>query len=393
MTMLTQLGDMTFDDFFANYWQKKPVLIRAAIADWKNPIFPDELAGLALEDDIESRLVIENDDGKPWQLRAGPFTEEDFDTLPETGWSLLVQSVDQWVPDVTALLDQFRFLPNWRLDDIMVSYAPDGSSVGPHFDYYDVFLIQGFGRRRWKIGQKCDASSARIEGSPLNILQHFEQQEEFVLEPGDMLYVPPQIAHWGVAEGECMTYSVGFRAPSQAELIDDYSAEVCTLLPESLRYQDKNPHASMTPGLIDREVIHELSQIISSQLQNPDHMMQWFGKYMTEPKYDISQGQDPAPTAEAIADAEADLNDSCGALFQAPDSRFAYADQFLFVNGEQYTCSPALASLLANNRQIDKWRSFLDIPLDRKVLVTLFARGSLWQDDPRINEAQDDVSQ
>jgi 50S ribosomal protein L16 3-hydroxylase len=153
ITALTHLGDMPVDIFLRDYWQKKSLLIRGAFPHFTSPIDGDELAGLALEEEVESRLILEK--GKtPWELRHGPFDEKTFTQLPETHWTLLVQAVDQWVPEVNELLEYFRFIPNWRIDDIMISFAPDQGSVGPHFDYYDVFLLQGLGKRRWKLGLK-----------------------------------------------------------------------------------------------------------------------------------------------------------------------------------------------------------------------------------------------
>jgi 50S ribosomal protein L16 3-hydroxylase len=214
---LEQLGDMPIETFLRDYWQKKPLLIRQAYPGFELPIDGDELAGLALEEEVESRIVLEH--GKtPWELRHGPFDEQTFSQLPESHWTLLVQAVDQWVPEIHELLQDFQFIPGWRLDDIMISYASDKGSVGPHFDYYDVFLLQGMGKRRWRIGQHCDSGSELVEGTPLKLLRNFETTDEWVLEPGDMLYIPPGIAHWGIAEGECITCSIGFRAPPGAGL-------------------------------------------------------------------------------------------------------------------------------------------------------------------------------
>jgi 50S ribosomal protein L16 3-hydroxylase len=386
MNRLSTLGQLSLDTFFQEYWQKKPVVIRGALPDWHNPISPDELAGLAMEEEVESRLVLEQDQGKPWQLRAGPFSEADFNDLPDSGWSLLVQAVDHWVPEVTALLDQFRFIPNWRLDDIMVSYAPDGASVGPHFDYYDVFLVQGYGRRRWQIGQRCSAASPRIESSPLNILKNFEVQEEFVLEPGDMLYVPPQVAHWGIAEGDCMTYSVGFRAPAHAEILDDYVAEVCSRLPEHLRFEDLQPSVIDAPGAIDSSVIDNLTSILQTHLNDTRLLAEWFGKYMTEPKYLPDQGLPLEADEDALAQAAADLQDHDGPLFQAPDARFAYLGEQLFTNGKAYHCPTSLAALLANNRCIEGWQAQVTQPGVAALLSQLVALDCLWLDDPLEND-------
>ena len=203
-TFPSPLGDMAAEDFLRDYWQKKPLLIRQAFPDYENPLSPDELAGLALEEEVESRIVLTQ--GKsPWELRRGPFAEDDFKTLPERDWTLLVQAVDQFVPDIADLISAFSFLPSWRVDDVMVSYAAPGGSVGPHFDNYDVFLLQTHGRRRWKIGQTCSPASPLLEHPDLRILENFEQQQEWVLEPGDMLYIPPGVAHYGIAEDDCST--------------------------------------------------------------------------------------------------------------------------------------------------------------------------------------------
>ena len=219
---LQLLGGITAREFLRDYWQKKPLLIRQAIPDFESPIDADELAGLALEEEVESRLVIEHGE-RPWELRRGPFAEDEFSKLPEREWTLLVQAVDQFVPEVAELLENFRFLPSWRIDDVMISFAAPGGSVGPHFDNYDVFLLQGHGKRNWKIGQMCDSESPLLQHADLRILADFEATDEWVLEPGDMLYLPPRLAHCGVAVDDCLTYSVGFRAPSAAEVLTHFT--------------------------------------------------------------------------------------------------------------------------------------------------------------------------
>ncbi|MFP6681657.1 MAG: cupin domain-containing protein, partial [Gammaproteobacteria bacterium] len=214
------------DDFYSVYWQRKPIVIRAAIANFVSPLSPDELAGLACMDGVESRIVAEKGCATPWEVRHGPFEEKIFATLPETHWSLLVQAVDHWDDDVAALRRLFPTIPNWRIDDVMVSYAADGGSVGPHFDHYDVFLLQGQGQRRWLLGGPVRPDS-KLEGSmELQLLRDFEVEKELVLQPGDALYIPPGYAHWGIADGECLTYSIGFRAPSNSEIVDGFAAEM-----------------------------------------------------------------------------------------------------------------------------------------------------------------------
>jgi len=206
-----------FDEasFLAHHWQRTPLLIKQALPGFKSPLAPDELAGLSMEAEVQSRIISVRD--QQWRLETGPFTAQDFQRNDE--WTLLVQQVDQLLPKVEALKRCARFLPTWRFDDIMVSYAVDGGGVGPHFDRYDVFLLQGLGTRRWYLGDFCDDKTPRLEHESLHLLQSFSAQQEYLLEPGDVLYVPPGLAHWGVAEGECMTYSLGFRAPRIHDLL------------------------------------------------------------------------------------------------------------------------------------------------------------------------------
>lgn len=204
--------------FLSEYWQKKPLLMRQ-VANGLNHPDANTLAGLALEDEVESRLITGHGNG-PWNLQHGPFQEQDFDLLPRENWTLLVQSVDCFLTEVSLLLDHFDFLPAWRLEDVMISYAAKGGSVGPHYDRYDVFLIQAQGQRRWKLGGVCDARTPLLPHDQLKLLEHMDVEEEHLLSPGDVLYLPPGVAHWGVAEdSQCITWSVGFRAPSPVDLL------------------------------------------------------------------------------------------------------------------------------------------------------------------------------
>lgn len=277
------LGGMTEEQFLAEYWQQKPLLIRNALPGFTSPISPDELAGLALEEEVESRIVIEA--GKtPWELRCGPFDEATFQTLPETHWTLLVQAVDLWVPEVADLLNHFRFLPGWRLDDVMVSYAPVGGSVGPHFDYYDVFLLQVEGQRCWQIGSLCDQHTPMLEGTPLRILREFEKVDEWILNPGDMLYLPPGIAHWGLAENDCLTYSIGFRAPTLAEMLGDLATELMAQGNASY-YRDPPLTPAMAREEIDPKFIEQVGNMLHQLADDRQLLADWFARYMTAPKY------------------------------------------------------------------------------------------------------------
>ncbi|KJS05789.1 MAG: cupin [Gammaproteobacteria bacterium BRH_c0] len=270
--------------FLRDYWQQKPLLIRQALPGFRSPISADELAGLALEEEIESRIVIRDGNSGPWELHQGPFTEDTFSTLPKSPWTLLVQAVDLWVPEVRDLIDRFDFLPRWRMDDIMISYANDGGGVGPHFDYYDVFLIQAEGTREWSIGTTCDEDSPRVEGTSLKILKDFEALQTWVLEPGDILYLPPKIAHCGTAVGECLTYSLGFRAPSAGEMLDDLATEVLSRGP-GLFYRDPPLTPAMAREAIDPAFVAQTRKLLLAALDDEEMLAQWFASYMTSPKY------------------------------------------------------------------------------------------------------------
>jgi 50S ribosomal protein L16 3-hydroxylase len=380
-TALTHLGDMPIEVFLRDYWQKKVLLIRNAFPNFTSPIDGDELAGLALEEEVESRLILEK--GKmPWELQHGPFDEKIFSTLPETHWTLLVQAVDQWVPEVNELLDYFRFIPNWRIDDIMISFAPDQGSVGPHFDYYDVFLLQGLGKRRWKLGQTCNINSPRVEGTPLNILQHFETQEEWVLEPGDMLYIPPGIAHWGIAEGDCMTYSIGFRAPSHADILTELSQEIASTLSNDLRFNDPTLRLQKNPGEICNDAITHIQTILKQHFTS-ENIAQWFGKHMTERKYE-EEGVD---TDDIDADDWQAALAEGNSLWRHPAARFAFhttnEHTQLFADGHAIRCSKTLAELICQETQI-QWQELKPLIqdlYDRATITQLINQESLLVDE------------
>lgn len=283
MTIPSILGSLSTEEFLAEYWQKKPLLIRNAFPNFESPLTPDELAGLSLEEEVESRIVLEKGESGPWEVQHGPFDESIFAQLPESCWSLLVQGADLWVPEVKALLPHFNFLPPWRVDDVMVSYAPVGGSVGPHFDYYDVFLLQGQGQRRWQIGQFCDQQSPLVTGTPLRILQAFEVVDEWVLHPGDMLYLPPGISHWGVAENDCLTYSIGFRSPSLTDMLDDLTTELMTQ-GNSCYYRDPPLTSGMATEAIDPGFIEQVQAMLRELAEDKTLLGDWFARYMTAPK-------------------------------------------------------------------------------------------------------------
>ena len=275
-------GEAGADEFLQEYWQQKPLLIRQALPGYISAISPDELAGLALEEEVESRLVVGG--GNNWSLRHGPFTEQDFLDLPQQDWTLLVQAVDLWVPQVQQLLELFAFLPLWRLDDVMVSFACPGGSVGPHFDQYDVFLLQVAGTRRWQIGGQCDGSTPLKADCQIRMLESFSSREEWLLEPGDMLYLPPGIAHWGVAESECLTYSIGFRSPNIADLLADLAVELMAQGYDA-HYRDPAMSQALAGPDIAQAFVAQAKQQLWQAIDNDDLIGDWFARFMTAPKY------------------------------------------------------------------------------------------------------------
>jgi 50S ribosomal protein L16 3-hydroxylase len=286
------LGGISARDFLRDYWQKKPLLIRQAIPSFESPLSPDELAGLSLEEEVESRLVVEHGDS-PWELRRGPFSEDTYQNLPERDWTLLVQAVDQLVPEVAELIEHFRFLPNWRIDDVMVSFAAPGGGVGPHFDNYDVFLLQAHGQRRWRLGQMCDGDTPVLQHADLRILADFQGTDEWILEPGDMLYLPPGLAHFGTAEDACMTYSLGFRAPSAAEVLTHFTDFLAQFLPNEERYSDADLVPTDDPHQIQSDALKRLRAMLTEHMGDERLLLTWFGQFMTEPRYpERVQGQD-----------------------------------------------------------------------------------------------------
>ena len=341
---LQLLGGLTARQFMRDYWQKKPLLVRQAFTDFESPIDADELAGLALEEEVESRLVLEHGE-TPWELRRGPFTEETFGALPERDWTLLVQSVDQFVPEVSELLEHFRFLPSWRIDDVMISFATPGGSVGPHFDNYDVFLLQGQGKRNWKVGQMCNSDSPLLQHADLRILADFEQTDEWVLEPGDMLYLPPRLAHYGIAEDNCLTYSVGFRAPSAAEVLTHFTDFLSQFLTDEERYSDADAQPVSDPYQIQHDALGRLKSLLNEHMGDERLLLTWFGQFMTEPRYpELVSGEELS---------EADLIDSLeqGAIIiRNPSARLAWSEVddnlLLFASGQSRLLPGNLRELL-----------------------------------------------
>ncbi|MEJ2522327.1 MAG: cupin domain-containing protein [Gammaproteobacteria bacterium] len=287
--------------FLAEYWQKRPCLLRGFFPGFETPLSPDELAGLACEPDVESRLVIEAGE-TPWEVRAGPFAPEDFGQLGEAGWTLLVQDVEKHLPDLAWITESLGFLPRWRIDDLMISFAPPGGSVGPHVDAYDVFLLQGHGRRRWQL-DTSPASLATLPGPEIAVLADFHPHQTFELDPGDALYLPPGVAHHGIALSACMTYSIGFRAPGRRELIESLAGYLAARAPEHARFSDPD----LTPdevegGLISPRALERARRDLGPLAAGVDDLAlaEWFGALVTEPKLWLQPDSASRPCAKTL---------------------------------------------------------------------------------------------
>lgn len=346
---------LPLDRFLADYWQRKPLLIRGGLPGYRAPLSPEDLAGLSMEEDSLARLIQYRRRSDRWSVRHGPFVEADFADLPARDWTLLVQDVDRWDPEVAALLDHFRFLPRWRLDDVMVSYAVAGGSVGAHVDQYDVFLVQGLGRRHWM----WDASAApdlRFRPDvPLKLLTRFEPTDEAVLEPGDILYLPPGVPHHGVALDPCLTLSVGLRAPSVGELWQARVGDWAESLDESLRYADPGLKPAESAGELDDAAIERLSALLKTHAPPDDaaSLRRWFGRMLSTWR----QAQSPEAPARRTSEAALAKRLAAGAHL-LPDPRVRpvwYRDgdaATLWLQGRAWRVGEALAVRLCAGQGI-----------------------------------------
>jgi 50S ribosomal protein L16 3-hydroxylase len=370
--------------FLRNYWQKRPLLIRNAFADFEPPLQPDDLAGLACESGVLARLIAHDEKHDRWHVNPGPLSEVDFARTPKDHWTLLVQDVDKWDADVATLLEPFSFLPSWRVDDIMISYAEDGGGVGAHVDQYDVFLLQGLGQRHWAISTDPDAPRDFRHDVELKQLAHFESTNEWLLDPGDMLYLPPGVPHDGVAfGGPCMTFSIGMRAPSQAELTGDLADHIAERLPEELRYADPDLTPAKATGEIDRAAIERLKTALPFAAALDDTMLRdWFGRFITR----YRNAQVPAALDKPLGEAAFDKQLDAGAtLLRHPWSRMAWTrgkhESTLYVSGHAYPAAPAIAQQLCEQRELGVTGKLAGA--ERALLLLLVNDGHLLVRKPR----------
>lgn len=352
MKKLALLGGMTPARFLKEYWHKKPLLIRQAIPNFQPLLSREELFSLARQDETESRLITHFD--QQWQLAHGPFSK--LPPLRRKEWTLLVQGVNLHHDAADDLLQQFRFLPDARLDDLMISYASDSGGVGPHFDSYDVFLLQAHGKRRWRISAQTDLSL--VPGMPLKILSDFQAEEEWVLEPGDMLYLPPHYAHDGIAVGECMTYSVGFRAPSYQELGEGFLQFLAEDIDLPGRYADPDLAASNDPARIDGNMLKRIATHLSTIRFEESDIAIFLGEYLSEPKASVFFDPPASPLTFSGFIRQVQKH----GLRLSRKTKMLYTDRYVFINGESFQVSrmdQKILRLLANNRKLaaDELRS------------------------------------
>lgn len=320
---LAVLGGITAEQFLAEYWQKKPLLVRNGLPEIVGLLEPQDIQELALEEHASARLIRQKDKNpNEWHVKSSPLTKGDFQKLPKL-WTLLVQAVDHYSFDLSELWKKFPFIPQWRRDDIMVSYAPKGGSVGKHFDFYDVFLVQGHGHRRWQLGQMCDANTAFVPNQPLKLLPEIDVQFDEILAPGDLLYVPPGMAHYGVAEDDCLTFSFGFRMPNVAGMMerisDQFSAN--SLLQNPVVDIARKQMSQI--GEINASELSHLKDLVLAQLQDSAALDAAIMSYMSEPKY-----PDNIPEADEIEadDLKEILHEGYEVLLE-PASRLLYTEK------------------------------------------------------------------
>jgi 50S ribosomal protein L16 3-hydroxylase len=342
------LGDLSAEEFLDSYWQQRPLLIRQAFPDFIPELNEDDIAGLACDELAESRLVSGSYPEHNWALRYGPFGEKDFSSLADENWTLLVQDVEKHYPPLQSLLSSFSFLPSWRIDDLMISVAAPGGSVGPHVDQYDVFLLQASGRRKWQIARSFDPGL--LPDCELNVLQSFEPEQEWLLEPGDLLYLPPGVAHHGVAMDQGMTWSIGMRAPSSADLLQGLGEWLAANHDEGERYCDRGCSSMPNKGEINAVAMDGFRQLIGKAAEDESGFQTFIGSFLS--RYRLAH--EPAPAEQEIDPPALRQALSAGAqLRHNPWTRLLWltADggAILFAAGDDFRCSAELAQLFCND--------------------------------------------
>jgi 50S ribosomal protein L16 3-hydroxylase len=328
-----KINELSEQAFLNQYWQKKPLLIKGGFSDFKDPLDANELAGLAMEDSIESRIITNHN--QQWQSHQGPF--EDFEILTDEHATLLVQAVDHWHPEAAQLLEPFRFIPNWRIDDLMISYSTPGGGVGPHLDQYDVFIIQGEGKRHWRVGLPDASLKQFAQNKSLLQVEAFTAVIDCVLEPGDILYIPPGCPHEGYAIENALNYSVGFRAPNQQDLLSSFADHIIDTESGQKRYTDHTLTLRDSKGELTQSEVDKVKTLMQALIENDSLFKNWLGNTLSQPKHDMDLAPEETPfsSAEIMQQLESDMTferlGGTRAIYQYMDSEL-----LLSVNGENY---------------------------------------------------------
>jgi len=371
------LGDLSPQDFLENVWQQQPLVVRQAFPGFESPVSADELAGLSCEPGINSRIVIEKGGKHPWQTLYGPMDEAVFQGLPATHWSLLVNDVEKHLPQLVWIVDQFRFIPEWCVDDLMISYAPEGGSVGPHLDQYDVFILQAQGHRHWRLHSREVAEDNQMPDTDMRIQKDFEAEQEWLLAPGDLIYIPPGVSHYGVATDECLSFSIGFRTATHAEMLQDFIEYISRDLPAEATFRDPSLVVQQHPNEITAAAIDTVREILKGYLQ-PDHpeLHRWFGHFISDVKTDVIP-----ESGQVIADFN-HLVATHRVLARHPASRYAFSRRgsraLLFIDGDDFDVSTDFAEALCAHREVAV-QSLAGIisTEEQQLLLDLFNNGKL----------------
>ncbi|GEK10558.1 ribosomal protein uL16 3-hydroxylase [Pseudoalteromonas peptidolytica] len=389
-----QINDLTFGQFLEQYWQKKPLLIKQGFQNFIDPIAPEELAGLATEDCIESRIVTNHQD--KWEAYHGPF--EQFELLTDSNSTLLVQAVDHWHPQAAELVEAFRFIPNWRIDDLMISYSTPGGGVGPHLDQYDVFIIQGQGKRHWRVGLRDDSLKQFAQNKSLLQVEQFNAVIDAVLEPGDILYIPPACPHEGYAVENALNYSVGFRAPDQKDLLSSFADHIIDMEAGKKRFSDPDLSPRASIGEVTASDKQQIHTMLHDLMKDDKLYSSWLGKTLSEPKHEMDLAPLDPPLELQDLDEIAIENPI---IYRAGGVRAIYqiceTHVLLSVNGENYTlshhCLEAIKQL-TDHTTIDFKAIIpaLDSLEFKQTLTKLFNDGTYFVEDSDPEETDDDDS-
>jgi 50S ribosomal protein L16 3-hydroxylase len=374
--MKTALGDLSVEEFLDRYWQQRPLLIQQAFPDFIPELDENDIAGLACDELAESRLISGAYPKHDWALRYGPFREKDFAGLADENWTLLVQDVEKHYPPLQSLFRSFPFLPSWRMDDLMISVAAPGGSVGPHVDQYDVFLLQASGHKKWQISHSFDP--ALLPDCELNVLQSFEPEQEWLLQPGDLLYLPPGVAHHGIAMDQGMTWSIGMRAPSSADLLQGLGEWLAASQGEGERYRDQSLSPAPREGEVNAAAIEGFRQLIGKAAADESGFTDFIGSFLSR----FRLAHEPAPAEQELNPAALREALSSGALLRHnPWTRLLWLKTNdgarLFAAGDEYRCSAELAQTICRNPVLFNTEPELSGPA-MELACTLLNKGHLY---------------